>query len=461
MPPRYANLPQQPSGDSTNSSFELNSLNASLLEDSLDLQEELGLPEAPDDPKSTMKMAFMNMANSILGAGVIGQPYAIRQCGMAVGGLMVVVLTVMIDWTLRLIVINAKLSGTNSYQATVTHCFGRTGNLVIQLAQALFAYGGSIAFCVIIGDTIPHVLQSFAGGHYEDNKFLHWLLGRNVIIFVFTAGISFPLSLNRDISKLAKASAAALVGMLVIVTIVLVRGPMMGAEYKGEMEGVSSYVISPGVFQGISVISFALVCHHNTIFIYNSLRRPTLDRFTTLTHISCFVSMVVVAVMGLGGFLVFKDKTKANILNNFPKHDLTVNIARLCFGMNMLTTFPLEIFVAREVIKDFINPDPQQQLSKRNHFIITTLLVFSTMGISLMTCNLGAILELVGSTSACIMAYILPPLCFLKMTALEKTWSQRAPSIACVAFGVAVMIISSTQTIVKAINSEGSAHCNV
>ena len=29
-----------------------------------------------------MKMAFMNMANSILGAGIIGQPYAFRNSGL-------------------------------------------------------------------------------------------------------------------------------------------------------------------------------------------------------------------------------------------------------------------------------------------------------------------------------------------------------------------------------------------
>jgi sodium-coupled neutral amino acid transporter 11 len=39
--------------------------------------------------------------------------------------------------------------------------------------------------------------------------------------------------------------------------------------------------------------------------------------------------------MALSGFLVFTDKTQANILNNFPQADLLINIARLCFGLNM------------------------------------------------------------------------------------------------------------------------------
>jgi amino acid permease len=53
--------------------------------------------------------------------------------------------------------------------------------------------------------------------------------------------------------------------------------------------------------------------------------------------------------MALSGFLVFSDKTQANILNNFPQDDILINIARLCFGLNMFTTLPLEAFVCREV----------------------------------------------------------------------------------------------------------------
>ena len=53
---------------------------------------------------STMRMAFMNMANSILGAGIIGQPYAFRNSGLIGGILVMILLTILIDWTLRLMV---------------------------------------------------------------------------------------------------------------------------------------------------------------------------------------------------------------------------------------------------------------------------------------------------------------------------------------------------------------------
>lgn len=151
-------------------------------------------------PKSGLKSAFMNMANSIIGAGIIGQPYAFRQAGLLTGVVLLVGLTVVVDWTIRLIVINSKLSGANSFQGTVEHCFGKPGLIAISVAQWAFAFGGMVAFGVIVGDSIPHVLEAIWPG-LRDMSVLGLLADRRVVIAVFILGVSYPLTLYRDISK--------------------------------------------------------------------------------------------------------------------------------------------------------------------------------------------------------------------------------------------------------------------
>lgn len=404
--------------------------------------------------KSNLKMAFMNMANSIIGAGIIGQPYAVRQSGLAAGALLLIILTIVIDWTIRLMVINAKMSGTDTFQATVSACFGKVGLITISVAQGAFAFGGSMAFCVIIGDTIPHVINAIFPS-LKNVPVIGVLAARNSIIIIFTMGISYPLALNRNISHLAKASGLALISMLIIVLTVVIRGPAIdvpNAKFSGPLLTINS-----GIFQGISVISFAFVCHHNSLLIFESLKTPTMDRFALVTHWSTGVSMVACMVMGLGGFFIFKDQTKGNILNNFPADDTMANIARFCFGFNMLTTLPLEIFVCREVFLNYFFP--LQEHDYRKHFITTTVLVVAAMCVALTTCNLGAILELVGASSACTMAYILPPMCFLKLS--QKKLVKKLPAYACIIFGAVVMILSTVQTLVKLAQGSDEDHCSV
>lgn len=150
-------------------------------------------------PKSGTKSAFMNMANSIIGAGIIGQPYAFKQAGLITGIILLVGLTITVDWTIRLIVTNSKLSGANSFQATMEKCFGKSGLIAISVAQWAFAFGGMVAFCIIIGDTIPRVMASVFPS-LPTTPVLWLLADRRAVIVLVVLGLSYPLSLYRDIA---------------------------------------------------------------------------------------------------------------------------------------------------------------------------------------------------------------------------------------------------------------------
>lgn len=126
-----------------------------------------------------------------------------------------------------------------------------------------------------------------------------------------------------------------------------------------------------------------------------------------------------------------------------------------CFGLNMLTTLPLECFVCREVMENYFYPG--EQFNAQRHLMITTGLVVSVTGLSLLTCDLGAVFELIGATSACALAFIMPPLCYMKLS--SRTWKVVVPSMACVAFGVIVLVISVIQAITKIIRGRSSKLC--
>lgn len=159
-----------------------------------------------------------------------------------------------------------------------------------------------------------------------------------------------------------------------------------------------------------------------------------------------------------------------NILNNFPADNTLINVARLAFGMNMFTTLPLEAFVCREVgIKRekgshsydwhadcviqvleilFWSSSPHSTV---RHVVITTSLVGVSLLISLLTCNLGIVLELTGGFSATMLAYILPPLCYLKL-AKDSIWQlNKIPHWATLIFGLVIMIFSTSFSIQKVV----------
>lgn len=76
------------------------------------------------------------------------------------------------------------------------------------------------------------------------------------------------------------------------------------------------------------------------------------------------------------------------------------------------------------------------------------------MLISLMICDLGAVFEIIGATSACALAYILPPLCYIKLSTTKSRW---IPAVSCIVFGSLVMVMSVVQALTKLVKSKSSS----
>ena len=115
-----------------------------------------------------------------------------------------------------------------------------------------------------------------------------------------------------------------------------------------------------------------------------------------------------------------------------------------------MSTLPLECFVCREVMVNYFLPN--RPFNKTVHVIFTTSLVVTAMAVALVICDLGVVFELVGATSACALAYILPPLCYIKLT--TRSW-KTYPALICTGFGFSVMGISLIQSITKLIRNAG------
>lgn len=88
------------------------------------------------------------------------------------------------------------------------------------------------------------------------------------MVILCTLCVSFPLSLYRDISKLARASGLALIGMLVIVMSVVIEGGHVPDALRGDASQRYTFVGSQ-VFEAIGVIRsvrpFSPFIFHNSL----------------------------------------------------------------------------------------------------------------------------------------------------------------------------------------------------
>lgn len=109
----------------------------------------------------------------------------------------------------------------------------------------------------VLGDTIPHVFRSLVP-NIDTLPFVWIFANRRLCITFFTVLVSYPLSLYRDMSKLAKTSGLALITIFVIIVSVSLEAPKMPAELRGDPSLRFSFA-NDEIIQAVAVISFGML----------------------------------------------------------------------------------------------------------------------------------------------------------------------------------------------------------
>ncbi|GBG27033.1 Amino acid transporter, putative [Hondaea fermentalgiana] len=366
--------------------------------------------------------ACFNFVNSIVGAGVIGLPFAVAECGFVMGFLLLLVVAYFTHFSVNTLVQLGVLVKERSYEGLCRHCFGKAGFAVVSLFMAIFAFGAMCAYLVIVGDTIPVVLDHLFGVQSD----------RRLVVFLFALVIILPLSLLRDMAALSWSSSLSITADGIIVLLVIARAAYGVSEWpeadRGPIEPEFTFANS-SIFAGFGAISFAYVCQHSSFIVFNTLKVPTTREWDRVNTGAVSTAMIMSVLLSLAGYLAFFNQTLPNILNNFPCNDNVSNVARFLLALTMVFTFPMENFVARHslfAIYHGFSPTLKgsRRMSSAWHFGLTLGLWGVATIIGVAVTDLGIIIELTGALSASMLGFILPAMCHFKVHSLRITWNK-------------------------------------
>ncbi|XP_042891380.1 putative sodium-coupled neutral amino acid transporter 11 [Penaeus japonicus] len=491
--------------------------------------------EDDDDPKrekSSISFTSFNYINSIVGSGVIGMPLALHEAGFGVGLLLLVLVSIITDASLCLMISVSRTVQANTYQELVSRAFGKPGFIVTSCLQFLYPFISLISYNIIVGDTMTKVLIRVTGIGEESV-----LARREFIMAASTLLITLPLSLYRNITRLAKISLTSVAMIVVIVVAMLVRMSTMRDIVPATPDAWQFG--GNNLASAIGIMSFAFMCHHSSFLVYESLADNTQERWNKPTDISAYFCLYLCMLVlinahshlqptqnanpcpffihihsfysrvsesnlicvemlensktedksgplkDLDSELAYticgktccgvsesnlicvemlensktEDKSgplKGDVFENYCWADDLMNICRGFYAVTILLTFPIECFVARDVLETAFFQDYQPQPFFR-HAVLSVLIALLCMLLSLATDCLGIVLELNGIMCAVPLAYILPALCYIKLEE-GPLWAQSKWT----AWGVAIFGVTSAMvgTVSLFRNIEVLAECS-
>lgn len=389
--------------------------------------------------KSTVVGASSNLINAVLGAGIVGVPYAMRQCGLVAGVFMVAFSAILTEKSLRLLIETARHIDVPSYETLFEATFGTAGFIFISANMFIMAYGGMLSYLMIVKDTLPRLL-GFAVDNYPMKR---------AVLTVSSLVVMLPLSMQRDMADLAKTSRISVVFYCSIVLVVSIFSPIAETveEHGGYSAVLSNSIIHPSTFfAGVGVLSFAFVCQHSAFIIAGSLERPSKKRWGNVTALALVLCFVLATACGVTGFLGFLEETNGNILNNFGSNGgdsialkRASNIARGMLCGSMFFVYPMESFVARHIFVVLLfqgrrahEGEDHAVLARPDRRIALTLALYLLALVpALLFEDFGAVLAVTGAIGGSCLSYIGPGCTYLAahgdefLDFVRKRWGEK------------------------------------
>lgn len=258
-------------------------------EDGGDVDDSSGVTDSESGGNSTVLTASFNFINSIVGAGIIGIPYAVQQCGFVTGVLMLAFVAYLVYRSVTILIDCGVKANKLDFEELAEHLLGRPGYFAVLIFMFLFAYGAQIAYLVVIGDTIPIVAELFLPNSL--------LANRNFTIALVSIFVILPLCLLKDLSSLSWTSMLSIGADIALVLIVLIAAPSASVEEGIRHNEIS--ILNPSVFVGIGTMSFAFVCQHNSFIVFRTLKERTVRNWERVAKGSIFFSFLMCSTLGI------------------------------------------------------------------------------------------------------------------------------------------------------------------
>lgn len=236
-----------------------------------------------------------------------------------------------------------------------------------------------------------------------------------------------PLTLIKDLSSLTFVSVLSLGLSAFLVVVIIDEAPWMQnvADHGGLLQVATDYGFRPHFFTTISIFTEVFAWQHGIFQFFNSLRRPSITRWRFVTSKVNSLISVIYIIVSVPAYLGYLDDTTGDIFLSLPSQgsgSTLTNIARICFLFICIMTFPLEMLVARDVIKAFLGHSQEgtpttssclQIFLSGRDMLIVLVLDSIALGLGILFKDLGDTCALVGAIGGSLASFIIPGFVYL------------------------------------------------
>lgn len=379
-------------------------------------------------PLSSQTKTFANVFIAIVGAGVLGLPYAFKRTGWLMGSLMIFSVSALTFHCMMLLVHTRRKLESSEHGFTKINSFGDLGFVVcgsigrgiVDVLIILSQAGFCISYLMFIANTLVYFFRTST------------ILGMSAKGFYIWSCLPFQLGLNSiaTLTHLAPLSIFADVVDLAATAVVMVDEVVISLKQMPEVAAFGNLSV---FFYGIGVAVYAFEGIGMVLPLEAEMEKK--EKFGGILGLS--VTFIALMYVGFGvlGYFAFGSETKDIITANLGAGFVSV-LVQLGLCINLFFTFPLMMHPVYEIV---------ERRFKGGEYCLWLrwLLVFLVSLVAMSVPNFADFLSLVGSSVCCGLGFVLPALFHLLVFKEEMGWKGWFLDVGIVVVGV-VLGVSGT-----------------
>ncbi|KAF6156375.1 hypothetical protein GIB67_031496, partial [Kingdonia uniflora] len=350
--------------------------------------------------------ACIHGVNALSGIGILSIPYALSQ-----GGWLSIILLLVIGataWFTALLLRRCMDAHTHikTYPDIAEHAFGPRGRIVVAIFSYLELYLVSTGLLIVEGDNLNKLAPHFALrlGRLK-------LKGQHSFILLSGFAILPSMWLN-DMSMLSYVSAGGVISSIILMVSILCVGATSGVGFHGE----SKLMNIKGLPTALSLYIFCYGAHGLFPTMYSSMKERR--KFSKVLLLSFVLSTGTNILMAILGYLMYGKNVQSQVTLNLPIQNLSSKIAIYTTLAGPIAKYALMMAPLATALESRVPASYKH--TKLVTILIRTALLFSTVVLAIVFPFFGFLMALVGSCLIVLISFLLPCVCYLKISGAYK-----------------------------------------
>ncbi|RRT43313.1 hypothetical protein B296_00033645 [Ensete ventricosum] len=387
---------------------------------------------------SSQPKTFANVFIAIVGAGVLGLPYAFRQTGWAAGAILLLAVAAFTFYCMILLIHTCRrleldtFDQINSFGDLGLAVAGPVGRLAVDVMIVLSQSGFCVGYLIFISNTltflVPVSLPSLSSGAFYVLAVLPFQLGLNSIPTLTHLAL---LSIFADIVDIGAMGV-----VIAEDASILLSNPPPVRAFTGPSVLLYGIGVAVYAFEGIGMV------------IPLEAEAGDKSNFGNTLGVSMALIAFTYGLFGVLGYAAFGEETRDIITTNLGDGVLSVLI-QLGLCINLFFTFPVMMNPVFEVAERLLH-------GKRYCWWLRWAAVVAVSLVATLVPNFGDFLSLVGSSVCVVLGFVLPAWFHLKVFREELGWASTIADIAIVIAGSVLAIFSTWSSLVSILSSVSS-----